>query len=114
MRAKFDLAIRHTHKWADHCSHMDDWGSIGTYSILNIRTIKEAEDFDQLDTVCITVRVDSKAHRNHVAVALRDSLSGGGCDHEHDCCGCPTWYSGDVKYVGGKEYTLIQHGYRNY
>ena len=113
MRNLFNLSKRQTHKYTDGWSHEDQWNSVGEYSILNTRVVEYPEQYDTLETRAITVRVDSSATLEQITFALYDSLSGGGCRHEHDCCGCATYTVSKVIHRKQKEWVVIQGGYRN-
>ncbi len=108
-----NLSVRLTHRYVMGASDMDEWQDIGAYSFLSRRLIKEAAEYDELDTWAYTVRVDSKASPEQIEQALRSSLSGGGCTHAHDCCGCPTWHASDIKHIKRREWSVTVGGYRN-
>jgi hypothetical protein len=113
MRNRAVLEIRISHRYRQ--KQNDEHRTLGAVSVLNRRMVRPADDFDQLDTICLTVRVDAP-HATHddIAQALRDTFSGGGCSHSYDCCGCATWHAGHIRHVKRREWTLIQSGYRNY
>lgn len=86
---------------------------VATAKVLGASRIEPADDFDVGDTVFFRVVANSKDRTRDLTVAVRDTFSQGGCDHDYDCCGCGTSYA-DVQRVGARVYRVKLSTYYNY
>jgi hypothetical protein len=100
-----------SHKYRD--SRLDPVEYVATVKVLTPTRIEEAEDFDEGDTYFFRVVAPSADRGRDLSRAIRDTLSTGGCSHEHDCCGCASTYA-SVRRVGPREYKVRTRTTYNY
>lgn len=113
---KHDLAIRETFKFVGAYQHEDTWRSIGSCEVY----AGEATCTDETD-ICephlqvnmVEVQVDTRATRKDIKQALEQTFTKSGCAHEHDCCGCRSFYA-SAKHVGRNVYRLTITSSRNF
>ena len=80
---------RLSHKFAPGWVHLDPTEYVGTM-VLTPQQEVEAPGLDHSDGGVFVQygRLPAGVPFKEVAQALRDTLAGSGCRHEHDCCGC--------------------------
>jgi len=79
--------------WAAH----DSWEHRGAAKLLAERQVRAPEalgdDGDYIVNAVALRRPADKRAARQFAKALADTLSFSGCQHDHDCCGCPSQYA---------------------
>jgi hypothetical protein len=83
-----NLFTRLTHTYADGYNHLDDHAFVSEVKLTPPKKVREALDYDDGGTFVQYMRVPRGVATAAVKQALRDTLSGSNCRHEHDCCGC--------------------------
>lgn len=116
MSAVETLALRRTHGYVGTYRHLDKWEDIGTIEMLSSATVNTDEE-DHCEPMRTThhVIVDAQGMGNRMIVkALRDHFSVSGCAHEHDCCGCRSYYAGKIKRRTGDLWCVEVDSSRNF
>lgn len=112
------LEKRNTHKYVGSWQHEDDWETLGTMEVLQDNTIV-TDDEDICEPwqrmILLKINEDVKVDDDTIKRALRDTFTKAGCSHEHDCCGCRSYY-GHPKLIDKdeREWLVIQTSSRNY
>lgn len=111
------LEKRNTHKYVGSWQHEDDWSTLGTMTVLQDSTIETEEDICDpwQRLVLLQINDDVTAPEEDIKRALRDTFTKAGCSHDHDCCGCRSYY-GKATLIDKEERTwlVIQTSSRNY
>lgn len=84
--------IRLTHKYRDGWSHLDNDEFVATVRLTPPKMVREGEGYDDGGKYVQYMRVPRNVNPGQLEQALRDTLGGSSCRHEHDCCGCATRY----------------------
>lgn len=118
------LEIRKTHKYVGTYRHLDSWETIGRAYCLQQRKLeRESNPDDEFDvcepeSVILLYKVEgfdgAKLEPEQVKRALQDLHNQRGCAHEHDCCGCRSYYAGEVLPEGGDLWSIKVSSSRNY
>lgn len=92
------LQLRTTHIYADTWKHEDKYDDIGEYSIVGKSTYIKIEEDGSTDItepmkVIYLIAVQSEAEQQDIRRALAEMFTNVGCHHEHDCCGCRSYYA---------------------
>lgn len=107
------LWLRLTHKYRDGWSSEDSHRCLGEMRITPRRLVKDHEGMDggavYVSTATVPKGLDSKT----VIQALRDTLGGSNCRHEHDCCGCAST-SVRARRSGRNRYSVVRTVHFNY
>ena len=110
---KSGLWLRLTHKFRDGWSSEDRHLCLGEMRLTPRRLAKEHEGIDggtvHVRTATVPQGLDSKS----VTLALRDTLGGSNCRHEHDCCGCAS-ISVRARRTGRSRYSVVTTTHFNY
>jgi hypothetical protein len=101
------LSERLTYKYASGWNELDEWEEAGSV------VLKPAKNWrgQVLDQKYVLIN-DTKIPGD-LSQAIADTMGGSPCQHEHDCCGCPTTYA-DVERTGEWRYTVKLHTTLNY
>jgi hypothetical protein len=128
----YDLAIRETHAYVAAYSHLDEWQSIGGYHHVYTETLEETEDGSHTYAHYVAVELDRDFQPNPLDFAdeaysayagrvgyltrraLMDAFTASGCTHEHDCCGCASYYAEEVDHIAGNIWRIEQSACLNY
>jgi hypothetical protein len=86
---------------------------VGTVKVLAGRTVREARDYDDGGTALYRVVAPSALRSVDLRQAIRDTMGGSNCRHEHDCCGCASRHV-RTRRVSPREYAVIIHTSYNY
>ena len=100
------LYERLSHQYRDGWRHLDEERYVGTAKMLAYRLVSD----DGIDGNTHATRVIAPSALRSVDLSnvIADTLSGGSCRHEHDCCGCPSTYA-NVRRVSRREYAVSLH-----
>jgi hypothetical protein len=79
-----------TNRYAAGWRHLDEDKFVATVRLTQPHMIKRGMGYDEGDTYTQYVRVPRNVSTVELRRALRDTLGGSNCKHEHDCCGCAT------------------------
>lgn len=82
---------RKTHKYRAGWSSWDDWDYLTTLRVTPLRSARDSRGFDDGGTYVQYVRLPAGVNRKAKARIIRsieDTISGTGCKHQYDCCGC--------------------------
>ena len=111
---KINLEYRNTHKYRDGWSSLDRWTPVGNAKLLARRNSRnEGEGYRSWTERVIVSRETIEHHGvDTVAQAIGSTLSHGGCQHEHDCCGCVS-VSACAEHRGGREFLVRSYASRN-
>ena len=116
-----DLKRRLTNKYVGTYQHEDEWEYIGRYTILSSERwrLECNEDPDPTDPMkhFYTIKVEDVLEGytiKDVEEAIKDSFSKIGCHHEHDCCGCRSYYAKNPIHQITDYYKLEVNSWRNY
>lgn len=119
-----DLSIRLTKKYVGTYSHLDDWESIGSFKVLASNTVDhntedDCEEPDVCEPQTTTAFVEVQAPgetEERIRQALRETNTKAGCHHEHDCCGCRSYYVSDegIEHLKGAIWRVTITSSRNY
>jgi len=102
---KLNLFTRLTHRYADGWRHLDDEEFTGTVKVLGITHETEDGGYDDGGTARFRVVAPSALKGADLSQSIRQTLSGSGCRHEYDCCGCASTRA-SVKRVSPREYAV--------
>ena len=92
---------RLSHKWAAGWQHLDNDTFVATVKLTPSKTVREADGYDDGGTYVQHTRAPSGVNIKDLMQALRDTIGGSNCRHEHDCCGCAS-RSVRVKHLGSR------------
>lgn len=98
-----ELYERLTHQYRAGWSYLDEEQYIGTAKILAYRKTRD-EGPDGNNHLTRVIAPTSLRHLD-LSRAIKDTLSGTYCQHEHDCCRCPSTYA-YVRRVSAREYAV--------
>lgn len=117
---------RLTHKYNSHYSHLDEWdydnaitlkiicGRFTPAWLCYLRDKRAGSpDMSEVGESTFQVVVPRGVPDTEVRTAIYQEFSRGGCDHEYDCCGCPSAYAIPTK-VGRQKWRVTQVHSRNY
>ena len=92
--ANYDLAVRKTHKYRDGWSHLDEFETVGSFSILKSGELNDTSSESDGGTLVRIVQVKRTEETSDEVVenALIATFSYSNCQHDYDCCGCKTYY----------------------
>lgn len=113
MSAVLFASARRTYHYRDAWDRLDLWGEPLRFKTLGGRVTRQAEQYDEVDTFVFRAIGDKRGDQAEQAQALRDTLSGSNCSHEHDCCGCTT-YRASVRRLRPGVFFVRVTGYRNF
>jgi hypothetical protein len=82
------LEIRKTFKYRDGWSGNDQWDYVGPVRVTPPRITDWGNDLDYGATYLQWVSLPRGMDATMAARAVLHTMSGGGCQHEYDCCGC--------------------------
>lgn len=114
------LELRKTHKYVGTYRDLDEWEQVGKMRI----AATSNKECDHEDDACepwlhehfIEVRVarGRKWQSNTINQALHDAFTAWGCHHEYDCCGCRSYMTSKVEYLGQNYWRVLVSSSRNY
>ena len=112
-KPSFPLTARTTFKYVAGWSHLDEWDQIGSYTHESAKP-ERWDDYGESYSQFMIVRVDAPNEIDGaIREALRDSMSGSRCRHEHDCCGCVSRDVSRVRKLRGGKWAVRLSGSRN-
>lgn len=88
MTTTIHLYERQSHKYRDGWRDLDEHQYLGTVKMTGPTLVEPGNGYDRGDVVRHAVRLPVGMDPKAAAQALRDTLGGGRCRHEYDCCGC--------------------------
>jgi hypothetical protein len=101
------LSERLTYKYRSGWSELDSWEEVGSVQLKPAKSILGRV----VDQKYILIN-DTKIPGD-LSQSIADTMGGSPCQHEHDCCGCPSTYA-DVERTGEWRYTVKLHTTLNY
>ena len=109
------LSLRRTSRYADGYDYLDAWEDLTSARMTPVRVTRPGNGFDDAGVYTVEIRVPARSRLDPVDVmqAIRDTLGGTSCRHEHDCCGCVTRYAG-ARRVGRHRYLAHVRLSRNF
>lgn len=112
----YDLSVRMTRTYRDGWAYLDQWESIGSYTIeaRSKLEIVDDEDYCEPSFQKIFLRVESEFSDDEVKKALRSEFTHSSCQHDWDCCGCRSYYANEVKELSDGYWVVHQSSSRNY
>lgn len=110
---KVGLWLRLTHKYRDGWSTEDTRRWLGEMRLTPRRLVKDHDGMDGGAVHTLTATVPAGLDPKSVAQALRDTLGGSNCRHEHDCCGCAS-ISVRARRTGRNRYSVVTTTNFNY
>ena len=96
---------RITHGYADGWRHLDQDRFVGTVRMTPAVQCEEPDGHDDGGSYVQYARAPSGVSLDLLKQALRDTMGGSNCRHEHDCCGCASRYV-SVKHVGSRRLVI--------
>lgn len=93
----------------------DEWQELGEAKLLppkNVRQNEEEGTANWTQRVIVPRRVADSHLPSEILEAIRDTLTSSRCTHEHDCCGCISYYA-TAERIGAREYLVSLHSSRN-
>lgn len=133
MKSFIHLESRQTSRYVLGYAHLDSWVPVCD-ALRSVPRVVESPDYQEASDggttallVVITPSELAKAKNRYRRLsdqkkptftrwmnrAIEASLSGGGCGHEFDCCGCPSWYA-DSHRTKPREFSVRVHRSFNY
>lgn len=112
---KINISLRCTNRYELGYASLDEWRDIGSAKLLaprNIRSDYEYYTQDWTHRLIVSRDVAARYSSNEIQRAIGDTLSSSRCRHEHDCCGCVSYYA-SANRVRGREYLVKIHSSRN-
>lgn len=85
---KTQLHLYTTQRYAPGWRHLDSSRSVGEVALTPRKTVHAGNGYDEGPTYIQHARLPRGMNRVTAARGLVDTISGSGCRHEHDCCGC--------------------------
>jgi hypothetical protein len=110
---RLELFKRETDTYTSGWAHLDDWTHLGTAKMLQPRMTQEPDGYDSGGAYLAKVIAPRELKNQNIAQAIAQTLGGSQCQHEHDCCGCPTTYT-SVKRTSPREYSVFFNVSYNY
>jgi hypothetical protein len=109
------LALRDTRCYDDGYDYLDDWIDLTTARVTAARVTRESTGLHDAGAYTVEVRVPARAGLDprDIMQAIRDTLGGTACRHEHDGCGCIARYA-SARRVGRNRYFAHVSLSRNY
>jgi len=93
------LSERLTYKHRSGWSELDSWEEVGSVQLKPAKSIL-GRVVDQK-----YILINDKKIPGDLSQAICDTMGGSPCQHEHDCCGCPTTYV-YIERTGEWRYTV--------
>jgi hypothetical protein len=110
------LSLRKTHKFVGQWQHEDDWQDIGEVKLVMGQTVHTDEE-DPCDPTTAEGFAEVQTYQpelpSKIRLALHDTYTHWGCDHEYDCCGCVSYHA-NVDHIAGPMYRVTITSSRNY
>lgn len=133
MKAAICIESRQTSRYVQGYAHLDDWAQVCNARTTATRVVAAPDEEEASDggstalLVVLTPAQLSEAKNNYRRMAgenkqtftrwmnraIEASLSGGGCGHEYDCCGCASYYA-DSHRTKPREFSVIVRRSYNY
>ena len=104
---------RLTHTYSDAWRHLDEERYIGQVKQLGLTKRVMPTDYDDGGKYQFRVVAPSELKGVNLTRSIAATLSGSGCTHEHDCCGCSRSYA-RVKRISKREYGVVVSVSYNY
>ena len=94
---------RTSHKYRDGWRHLDNEQFVASVKVTPARTTEESftKDYSDGPKLVQFARAPSGVNIEQLKQALRDTMGGSNCRHEHDCCGCATRRV-NVSHIGSR------------
>jgi hypothetical protein len=92
---------RLTHGYADGWRYLDKDVYLGSVNMTPARQTEAPKDYDDGGAFVQYARAPSGVNMQQLIQALRDTLGGSNCRHEHDCCGCASRHV-SVSHLGSR------------
>lgn len=133
MKTAICIESRQTSRYVQGYAHLDAWAQVCNARTTAPRVVAlpdEEEASDGGSTALLVVLTPTElsaarnAHRRLVGQnklsftkwmnrAIEETLSGGGCGHEYDCCGCASYYA-EANRTKRREFSVIVRRSYNY
>lgn len=110
---KTSLWLRLSHKYRDGWSGEDSHRCLGEMRLTPRRLVKAQQDVDGGAVYVRTATLPKGLDAKTVMQALRDTLGGSSCRHEHDCCGCASTHV-HARRTGRHRYSVVTTVHFNY
>lgn len=92
---------RLTHGYVDGWRHLDSDEFVATIKLTPAKLVIEGKDHDDGGVYVQYRRAPAGVSISTLKQALRDTMSGSNCRHEHDCCGCAS-RSVRIQHLGSR------------
>ena len=103
---------RLTHRFTLGWSGEDQWGDAVTLKALPSRLTMQSNDGESVRYIQRLI-APSDQRKADLSRAIADTMTFSNCRHEHDCCGCPSYYT-SVRKVSAREYVARVNVSYNY
>lgn len=115
--ALLQVHARSTHAYDDGWAELDQWRRLGAVKLLPERQVRKPsalgdEGVYLVNAIALKPPANKRATRRF-AQALADTMSVGGCHHEHDCCGCRLQHA-RVIHAQGRRFVVRLSSSRNF
>lgn len=110
------VSLQLTHKYARHWRELNQSHYLGDAEISD-RLSGQPDEYGSHNTILRLKFIpfkDKKYREANVIRALEDTFTFGGCDHEHDCCGCASGNATATRWPDSDDYMVIQEISYNY
>jgi len=92
---------RTSHSYVDGWRHLDNDEFVATVKLTPAKQIADGKSFDEGGTWVQYARAPAGVSIPKLIQALRDTMGGSNCRHEHDCCGCAS-SSVRIQHLGSR------------
>jgi hypothetical protein len=133
MKTAIRIESRLSHSYVQGYAHLDSWEGVCDARTSKSYVVAEPSDEEASDggstalLVVLTPAELEAAKNTYRRVAgdrrlsfnrwmnraIEESLSGGGCGHEYDCCGCASYYA-DAHRTKPREFSVVVRRSYNY
>ena len=86
------LYARTSHRYVDGWRHLDSDKFVGSILVTPRKMVAAGEGFEEGGTYLQHARIPAGMPVRLFKQAVRDTLGGSNCKHEHDCCGCASYH----------------------
>lgn len=133
MKAAISIESRVTTRYVQGYAHLDDWAKVcnarrSAPHVVALPDDEEASDGGSTAVLVVLSPADLATAKNNyrrvtaqnkptftrwMTRAIEESMSGGGCGHDYDCCGCASYYA-DAHRTKPREFSVVVTRSYNY
>jgi hypothetical protein len=113
MTETIHLHKRLTHRYQDAWRYLDEERYIGAVKQLGATRIEPPQGYDDGGKYYFRIVAPTTLKKQNLRSAITSTLSGSGCRHDYDCCGCGST-SARVKRLTKREYSVVLSVNYNY